>query len=86
LDAAVVDARRRARIIVMVSRFDHALLHLLYQVRVGWLDADIVAIVSNHPRRPIRGGACRHPVPPLAGDPRHQGRGRSATACAGGGQ
>jgi formyltetrahydrofolate deformylase len=49
LDAAVVDARRRARIIVMVSRFDHALLHLLYQVRVGWLDADIVAIVSNHP-------------------------------------
>jgi formyltetrahydrofolate deformylase len=33
----------------MVSRFDHALLHLLYQIRVGWLDAEVAAIVSNHP-------------------------------------
>ena len=42
------DARRRPRIIVMVSKFDHALLHLLYQIRVGWLEAEVVAIVSNH--------------------------------------
>ncbi|WP_297973336.1 formyltetrahydrofolate deformylase [uncultured Amaricoccus sp.] len=49
MDADVVDPRRRPRIIVMVSRFDHALLHLLYQIRVGWLDADVAAIVSNHP-------------------------------------
>jgi formyltetrahydrofolate deformylase len=48
MDAEVLDAGRKPRIVVMVSRFDHALLHLLYQVRVGWLDADIVAIVSNH--------------------------------------
>ncbi len=40
---------RKPRILVMVSRFDHALLHLLYQVRVGWLDAEVVGIVSNHP-------------------------------------
>ena len=32
----------------MVSRFDHALLHLLYQIRVGWLRAEVAAIVSNH--------------------------------------
>ena len=32
----------------MVSKFDHALLHLLYQIRVGWLRAEVVAIVSNH--------------------------------------
>jgi formyltetrahydrofolate deformylase len=32
----------------MVSKFDHALLHLLYQIRVGWLDAEVAAIVSNH--------------------------------------
>jgi formyltetrahydrofolate deformylase len=32
----------------MVSKFDHALLHLLYQIRVGWLNAEVVAIVSNH--------------------------------------
>lgn len=36
------------KIIVMVSKFDHAMLHLLYQIRVGWLNAEVVAIVSNH--------------------------------------
>ena len=42
------DAARKPKIIVMVSKFDHALLHLLYQIRVGWLNAEVVAIVSNH--------------------------------------
>ena len=44
----LVDEGRKKRIIVLVSKFDHALLHLLYQIRVGWLDAEIAAIVSNH--------------------------------------
>jgi len=44
----LVDQGRRPKMIVMVSRFDHAMLHLLYQIRVGWLDAEVVAIVSNH--------------------------------------
>ncbi|MGH0003994.1 formyltetrahydrofolate deformylase [Pseudovibrio ascidiaceicola] len=44
----VEDFSRRPKVIIMVSRFDHALLHLLYQIKVGWLDADVVAIVSNH--------------------------------------
>lgn len=39
---------KRPKIIIMVSKFDHALLHLIYQIRVGWLDAEVVAIVSNH--------------------------------------
>ena len=34
--------------LIMVSKFDHVLLHLLYQVRIGWLKADVVAVVSNH--------------------------------------
>ncbi|SCB40304.1 formyltetrahydrofolate deformylase [Rhizobium hainanense] len=42
------DAARKPRVIIMVSKFDHALLHLLYQIRVGWLNADVAAIVSNH--------------------------------------
>lgn len=42
------DAAELPRLILMVSRFDHALLNLLYQVRVNWLRAEIVAIVSNH--------------------------------------
>ena len=36
------------RIIIMVSKFDHCLEHILYQIRVGWLKAKVVAIVSNH--------------------------------------
>ncbi|MBI4924040.1 MAG: formyltetrahydrofolate deformylase [Devosia nanyangense] len=45
---ALVDEGRKKKIVVMVSRFDHALLHLLYQIRVGWLDAEVAAIISNH--------------------------------------
>ena len=45
---ARVDQGRKKKIVVLVSKFDHAMLHLLYQIRVGWLDADVAAIVSNH--------------------------------------
>lgn len=48
LDLTVTDAARPPKIIVLVSRFDHALLHLLYQIRVGWLSAEVAAIISNH--------------------------------------
>ena len=44
----VIDAALRPKIVVMVSKFDHALRHLLYQIHVGWMDAEVVAIVSNH--------------------------------------
>lgn len=43
------DLGRKPRIIIMVSKFDHAMLHLLYQIRVGQLDAEVAAVVSNHP-------------------------------------
>ncbi|MCQ8873374.1 formyltetrahydrofolate deformylase [Mesorhizobium sp. LMG17149] len=48
MKTALVDQARRPKIIVMVSKFDHALLHLLYQIRVGWLNAEVAAVVSNH--------------------------------------
>ena len=48
MQAQVKEAGRKPKIILMVSKFDHALLHLLYQIRVGWLRAEVVAIVSNH--------------------------------------
>ena len=44
----LTDQSRKKKILVMVSKFDHAMLHLLYQIRVGWLDAEVAAIVSNH--------------------------------------
>jgi formyltetrahydrofolate deformylase len=45
---ALLDEGRPKRIVLMVSKFDHAMLHLRYQIRVGWLDAEVAAIVSNH--------------------------------------
>ena len=45
---ALVDEARKKKMLIMVSKFDHAMLHLLYQIRVGWLDAEVAAIVSNH--------------------------------------
>lgn len=48
MELQVIDAMQPPRIIIMVSKFDHALLHLLYQIRVGWLHAEVAAIVSNH--------------------------------------
>lgn len=48
MELQVIDATQPPRIIIMVSKFDHALLHLLYQIRVGWLHAEVAAIVSNH--------------------------------------
>ena len=48
MQTALFDQRRRKRLVIMVSKFDHTLLHLLYQIRVGWLDAEVAAIVSNH--------------------------------------
>lgn len=48
LKARLVAPGRRLKIVVMVSKFDHALLHILYQIKVGWLDAEVAAIVSNH--------------------------------------
>jgi formyltetrahydrofolate deformylase len=58
---AVDDLSRRPKIIIMVSKFDHALLHLLYQIRVGWLNAEVVAIASNH--EDARGIADREGIP-----------------------
>ncbi|MCI4663684.1 MAG: formyltetrahydrofolate deformylase [Neomegalonema sp.] len=48
LDLAIVPADRKARLIVMVSKFDHCLQDLLYRCRIGALNAQIMAIVSNH--------------------------------------
>lgn len=43
------DANRKQRLLLMVSKFDHCLNDLLYRYRTGELNADIPAIISNHP-------------------------------------
>ena len=49
MKTGLADQSRKKRLVIMVSKFDHALLHLLYQIRVGWLDAEVAAVISNHP-------------------------------------
>ena len=43
-------AANKQRILILVSKFDHCMVDLLYRHRIGELDADIVGIVSNHSR------------------------------------
>jgi len=41
---------QRKRVVLMVSRFDHCLVDLLYRWRSGELRMDPVAIIANYPR------------------------------------
>ena len=45
---AVRPAEERCRTLILVSKFDHCLLDLLYRWRSGDLPIDIVGVVSNH--------------------------------------
>lgn len=47
-DWAIHDPDRKHRMLVMVSRQGHCLNDLLYRVRTGSLNAEVVAVVSNH--------------------------------------
>jgi formyltetrahydrofolate deformylase len=44
----IVDAERKARVLILVSKFDHCLNDLLYRYRTGALPIEIPAVVSNH--------------------------------------
>ncbi len=39
----------RRRVAILVSRHDHCLVDLLWRARRGELEADVVAVLSNHP-------------------------------------
>jgi len=48
MDWQVHDARRKPRLLIMVSKQGHCLNDLLFRVQSGQLHAEIAAIVSNH--------------------------------------
>lgn len=48
MDWQLVDATRPARVLIMVSKFDHCFDDLLYRHRKGELPMEITAVVSNH--------------------------------------
>ncbi|GAA3441258.1 formyltetrahydrofolate deformylase [Planomonospora venezuelensis] len=49
MDIALRDTAVKPRVLIMVSKYGHCLNDLLYRVRSGLLDIEIVAVVSNHP-------------------------------------
>jgi formyltetrahydrofolate deformylase len=48
MDAGLFDAGRKTRVMIMVSKFGHSLVDLLYRVRIGSAAMEVPLIVSNH--------------------------------------
>ena len=44
----LVSARKKTRVLIMVSKISHCLTDLLHRQRVNSLPIEIVAVVSNH--------------------------------------
>lgn len=59
--AELHDVAAKVRTLVMVSKFGHCLVDLLYRHRIGALPVEIVKIVSNH--RDLEDVALAHGVP-----------------------
>jgi formyltetrahydrofolate deformylase len=61
MDANFYDAEAKTRTLIMVSKFGHCLVDLLYRDRIGALPIQVVGIVSNH--REFADVAAAHGVP-----------------------
>ncbi len=48
MEWSIYDGTKKPRVLIMVSKFDHCLVDLLYRQRTGELNMDIAAVVSNH--------------------------------------
>jgi formyltetrahydrofolate deformylase len=49
----MVEKGRRKPVMMLVSKFDHCLGDLLYRMRIGELQMDVVGIISNHPKEAL---------------------------------
>jgi formyltetrahydrofolate deformylase len=65
---------RRTRTLIMVSRYDHCLVDLLYRVHAGELPVEVPLVVSNHPD--LADTVTQHGIPfvhvPVTADTRDQ--------------
>lgn len=48
MDWKMRDSDVAPKVLILLSRFDHCLVDLLYRKRIGEIDMDVVGIVSNH--------------------------------------
>ena len=49
MDLVVRPRMQNRRVMILVSRFDHCLVDLLYRRRIGELAMEVTAVVANHP-------------------------------------
>ncbi len=61
MDWELVDAQRKTRVLLLVSKLGHCLNDLLFRVQTGHLAIEIPAIVSNH--RDVYQLAASHDIP-----------------------
>lgn len=69
MEWSIYDVHQLPRVLIMVSKFDHCLVDLLYRHRTGELKMVITSVVSNHPdlRALVEGQGLRYehlPVTP----------------------
>ena len=50
MDWSLRDRSCPRKVMILVSKFDHCLVDLLYRKRIGELAMDVTAVVANHPR------------------------------------
>lgn len=65
------EADARKRVLILVSKYDHCLVDLLYRTRIGEMNMEIVGVVSNHPQSALHvadfiGGVPYHHLPVTA--------------------
>src|ERR1700753_3028400 len=48
MQATLSDSARKTRVMIMVSKFGHTLVDLLYRLRIGSIAMEVPLIVSNH--------------------------------------
>ncbi len=79
------DANVRKRVAIMVSRYDHCLLDLLWRARRGELDLEVGVVLSNHPD--LAGEVAAFDVPfvhiPITRETRAEAEGRQLELLAG---
>jgi formyltetrahydrofolate deformylase len=51
---SIRSADEKRRVLLLVSKFDHCLGDLLYRVRIGELNMEVVGIVCNHPKEALQ--------------------------------
>ena len=59
----VFPKNHRRKVLLLVSKFDHCLVDLIYRNRIGELPMDIVGIVSNHPKESINAAMIGDDIP-----------------------